>query len=608
MVSQIEGVYSLRSDEEITALSVEEEGGGSKEMTVPISGDKTQIDKATALLKEAMDQTSVDAHWVFHTFWLDGILHQKQVANLAWKEPTFQLCTRRKKKEELSSRFAKITPSLYSFEKGRQQLPDTFTKVNKLEPGEIILLAKDGVTYTMMLKLKKNGGSRCYLRIKSPTWEKFCLANEVRAEETFILELTEKRELKFFSKYDNETERTGSLNEKEPNLVQQVLTSQRHQTSEFRSDCPEEEHEREHSGHPSPPPRPRVDKDVVLTTRRTWVEDLFNSLRKRKKMPSSRFEKSCSDVLPRVIEEEECVALTPYPTVSDETSPEPTRPAETGDVQYSLGREAAQYPRYPHSRTDITTQPGVLEAEESYTTPFACQIQQLHFLESSGNTSTASQDSSKGRTRAKYLKERFVSTPTSAGQGAVSDQDECSLPSPLVGTNQADLSSANTEGQNIAAETAGVAAPGQSATQPVPPVFSDPFPRKLEMLQRQSDIRKNYVEAKSLLKAEFQRRSAELNEQFKRKHDDVEAEYTAKNSDHTSSLRMFSNLQLELDKSQRQSEIEKNYEEENSLLTAELKRRRAEVYEEFKRKHDDIEAEYTSSYPSSAHCPMPQPR
>ncbi|CAN6859631.1 unnamed protein product [Brassica oleracea var. botrytis] len=128
------------------------------------------------------------------------------------------------------------------------------------------------------------------------------------------------------------------------------------------------------------------------------------------------------------------------------------------------------------------------------------------------------------------------------------------------------------------------------------------------MLQRQSDIRKNYVEAKSLLKAEFQRRSAELNEQFKRKHDDVEAEYTAKNSDHTSSLRMFSNLQLELDKSQRQSEIEKNYEEENSLLTAELKRRRAELYEEFKTKHDDIEAEYTSSFPSSAHCPMPQPR
>ncbi|KAH0910421.1 hypothetical protein HID58_033742 [Brassica napus] len=585
-------------------------------MTVPISGDRTQIDKATALLKEAMDQLVPKA-------FVDQNckrLTKKKLSVVLMNEEgaachaRLLLTHTGKKKEELSSRFAKITPSLYSFEKGRQQLPDTFTKVNKLEPGEIILLAKDGVTYTMMLKLKKNGGSRCYLHIKSPTWEKFCLANEVRAEETFILELTEKRELKFFSKYDNETERTGSLNEKEPNLVQQVLTSQRHQTSEFRSDCPEEEHEREHSGHPSPPPRPRVDKDVVLTTRRTWVEDLFNSLRKRKKMPSSRFEKSCSDVLPRVIEEEECVALTPYPTVSDETSPEPTRPAETGDVQYSLGREAAQYPRYPHSRTDITTQPGVLEAEESYTTPFACQIQQLHFLESSGNTSTASQDSSKGRTRAKYLKERFVSTPTSAGQGAVSDQDECSLPSPLVGTNQADLSSANTEGQNIAAETgfvessAGVAAPGQSATQPVPPVFSDPFPRKLEMLQRQSDIRKNYVEAKSLLKAEFQRRSAELNEQFKRKHDDVEAEYTAKNSDHTSSLRMFSNLQLELDKSQRQSEIEKNYEEENSLLTAELKRRRAEVYEEFKRKHDDIEAEYTSSYPSSAHCPMPQPR
>lgn len=71
-------------------------------------------------------------------------------------------------------------------------------------------------------------------------------------------------------------------------------------------------------------------------------------------------------------------------------------------------------------------------------------------------------------------------------------------------------------------------------------------------------------EQKSLLKAEFQRRSAELNEQFKRKHDDVEAEYGAKNSEHTSSFRMFSNLQLEVEKSQRQSEIEKNYEEEVS--------------------------------------------
>ncbi|CDY44739.1 BnaC09g22410D [Brassica napus] len=167
------------------------------------------------------------------------------------------------------------------------------------------------------------------------------------------------------------------------------------------------------------------------------------------------------------------------------------------------------------------------------------------------------------RSESKSSVERFVSTPTSAGQGAVSDQDECSLPSPLVGTNQADLSSANTEGQNIAAET------GRFY-----------FPLCI---------------SKSLLKAEFQRRSAELNEQFKRKDDDVEAEYTAKNSDHTSSLRMFSNLQLELDKSQRQSEIKKNYEEEDSLLTAELKRRRAEVYEEFKRKHVDKEAEYTYS-------------
>lgn len=62
--------------------------------------------------------------------------------------------------------------------------------------------------------------------------------------------------------------------------------------------------------------------------------------------------------------------------------------------------------------------------------------------------------------------------------------------------------------------------------------------------------------------AEVQRRRAELNEQFKRKLDDVEAEHTAKSPVHTSSFRLFSNLQLELEKSQRESDIEKNYVEE----------------------------------------------
>lgn len=33
--------------------------------------------------------------------------------------------------------------------------------------------------------------------------------------------------------------------------------------------------------------------------------------------------------------------------------------------------------------------------------------------------------------------------------------------------------------------------------------------------------------------AELQRRRAEVNEEFKRKHDDIEAEYTAKSSEHT---------------------------------------------------------------------------
>ncbi|XP_018455381.1 sister chromatid cohesion 1 protein 3-like isoform X1 [Raphanus sativus] len=253
----------------------------------------------------------------------------------------------------------------------------------------------------MKLKRRKEGR---YLYIKDRiTWKKFCLANEVSAEEPFILELTEKRELKFFSKVHNKTKRTGSLpeslNEKDPNPDEEVFTSERHQTSEFRSACPEEEHE--HSVHPSPqpvlqstpPPGPSIDKDVVLTNRatRSMLEDLSNTFRKRKKMPSWRFKalrpnkQCCSHDLPRVIEET-CVALIPYPAVSSETIPEPSPQAETEDVhvQDSLGREAAQYtplfsygdtqcmpsspPRFLHSRTDFfTPQPGVVEAE-SYTT------------------------------------------------------------------------------------------------------------------------------------------------------------------------------------------------------------------------------------------------
>ncbi|KAG2330671.1 hypothetical protein Bca52824_001851 [Brassica carinata] len=104
-------------------------------------------------------------------------------------------------------------------------IPRKFTKGNKLKPGEIILLDKDGATYKMMLEAKREQRHK-YLQIKDPiVWENFCLANGVKAGESLTLELTERRELKFFSK---------------------VM-------------------------HPSPPPRPRemshFDKDVVLTNR-----------------------------------------------------------------------------------------------------------------------------------------------------------------------------------------------------------------------------------------------------------------------------------------------------------------------------------------------------
>ncbi|CAH8322011.1 unnamed protein product, partial [Eruca vesicaria subsp. sativa] len=104
----------------------------------------------------------------------------------------------------------------------------------------------------------------------------FCRKNEVGAGETLILELIAKRELKFFSK----TEPTGflseSLNEKEPNLDEEVLNSQRLSKQGFA----DAEEEREPSGHPSPQlvlqptPSPHAremnhfDKDVVLTNNR----------------------------------------------------------------------------------------------------------------------------------------------------------------------------------------------------------------------------------------------------------------------------------------------------------------------------------------------------
>ncbi|KAL0712762.1 hypothetical protein Bca4012_019740 [Brassica carinata] len=307
----------------------EEEGdGSSKERTVRISGDKRQIDIASKLLKEAFFQgftlevtesnTALDRVCVSKTFTDQGGLKKENHAILLMNKKGTTACDGQLV-WTVTGCFIKsgwtevdmwvFDASLSNFFKAfkllkimnlLQHIPRKFTKGNKLKPGEIILLDKDGATYKMMLEAKREQGHK-YLQIKDPiVWENFCLANGVKAGESLTLELTERRELKFFSKDDNEiaadidpqtagydlsppfveeqqsvgVERTlpGSLNEKDPNLDEQVSNSQ---TSEFCSRSPV---------HPSPPPRPRemshFDKDVVLTNRtmRDWVEDVCNTL------------------------------------------------------------------------------------------------------------------------------------------------------------------------------------------------------------------------------------------------------------------------------------------------------------------------------------------
>ncbi|KAL0866945.1 hypothetical protein Bca101_046063 [Brassica carinata] len=174
-------------------------------------------------------------------------------------------------------------------------------------------------------------------------------------------------------------EGTGSM-EKEPtipNIDEEVLNSRGHSMFELRSGSPGfagSEEERENLAHPSPqlvlqptpppPPQPQVrprkrkhfDKVTVLTNRimKERLEDPSDTLRKRKKMPSSKLNvwrmnsqskkdqifnepllTGSSDVLLGVFEKD-CVASKPYlAAVSDETVPEtahassPTREAET---------------------------------------------------------------------------------------------------------------------------------------------------------------------------------------------------------------------------------------------------------------------------------------
>ncbi|KAF8110740.1 hypothetical protein N665_0079s0055 [Sinapis alba] len=146
-----------------------------------------------------------------------------------------------------------------------------------------------------------------------------------------------------------------------PNLDDEVLSS-RGQTFELRSGSPGfagSEEERENFVHPSPQlalqptpppapqPRPRkrkhFDKVTVLTNRimRERLEDPSDTLRKRKKMPSSKLSMwrmnnqskkdqifseplltGFSDAL-RSVFDKDCVASKPYLAVSNESIPEP---------------------------------------------------------------------------------------------------------------------------------------------------------------------------------------------------------------------------------------------------------------------------------------------
>ncbi|KAG7618053.1 B3 domain-containing protein REM8 [Arabidopsis thaliana] len=114
------------------------------------------------------------------------------------KTPVFQLCSRIGE-----SRFVKLTPTLNSLEIGKQHLPVSFTKGNGLiHPGEIILVDKDRVEWSMKLQVDNRGGMHIF---GGNDWKSFCAANEVGGGESLTLELIRgglSPLFKFFSKIE----------------------------------------------------------------------------------------------------------------------------------------------------------------------------------------------------------------------------------------------------------------------------------------------------------------------------------------------------------------------------------------------------------------------
>ncbi|KAG7540757.1 HRDC domain [Arabidopsis thaliana x Arabidopsis arenosa] len=130
--------------------------------------------------------------------------------------PVFQLCSRTKSERKIQSaegclddktggnRFVKLTPTPNSLHVGKQHLPVSFTRENRLiNPGKIVLVDKNRAEWSMMLKVDKSTGLM-YI-ISGNGWKHFCAANEIGAGESIILELIRGGVaplLKFSSKLD----------------------------------------------------------------------------------------------------------------------------------------------------------------------------------------------------------------------------------------------------------------------------------------------------------------------------------------------------------------------------------------------------------------------
>ncbi|CAH2038609.1 unnamed protein product [Thlaspi arvense] len=183
--------------------------------------------------------------------------------------------------------------------------------------------------------------------------------------------------------------------------------------------------------------------------------------------------------------------------------------------------------------------------------------------------------------------------------------------------------------------SAGVTAPvpslvnngtGQSALQPVPhipfPVFSDPFQHELEKLRREAEnVKKTYEEQKSILKAELDRKMAEVQAEYHRKFHEVDAELTARTKKIETSRNLFimNKLLASAFSSKCNSRNASHLSAASRGRMQQLAQRASQLNALRNYSAPAPQQPQASSFPSSvsrlsglalntAHCPMPQPR